>query len=262
MIAKGAFAVGEHRVLLHRAGELVEGAQLADRVSPTTEPVVGETEQFPHRGGARRDLHEIAKRRECVAVALAVIGASRICQAELDAGDVAWGGSLAKLARNIERHLALALVSDRAGIWNDSPRHRGGTSLRGRALPSPIVGIAPSALGHGYYLAAADGRVYAFGRAFGGRGDVHLATPVVAIADRADLLTGLAPPGCRLRHCFMLDSAGFFASLANRLLLAAALPTARQIALWDRLLIPVSRLLDRLTGFRFGKTVVAVWQRR
>jgi SAM-dependent methyltransferase len=77
----------------------------------------------------------------------------------------------------------------------------------------------------------------------------------------ATSLAALAPPGCRLRRSLMLDSAGFFASLANRLLLAAALPTPGQIAFWDKVLVPISRVLDRITFHRFGKTVVTVWRR-
>ncbi|HVC56241.1 MAG TPA: class I SAM-dependent methyltransferase [Stellaceae bacterium] len=77
--------------------------------------------------------------------------------------------------------------------------------------------------------------------------------------DRASLAR-LAPPGCRLIASPMLDSAGFFASLANRLLLAAAMPSPRQIAVWDKWLVPLSRHLDAALGHRFGKTVVAVWR--
>ena len=73
------------------------------------------------------------------------------------------------------------------------------------------------------------------------------------------MLTGIAPPGFRLQACRMLDSAGFFASLANRLLLRAAQPSRSEIEFWDRLLVPLSRLTDRATGFRFGKTILAVW---
>jgi hypothetical protein len=58
----------------------------------------------------------------------------------------------------------------------------------------------------------------------------------------------------------MLDCAGFFASLANRLLLSKALPSPRQIAVWDRFLVPLSRRFDVLLGHRFGKTVVAIWR--
>jgi SAM-dependent methyltransferase len=77
--------------------------------------------------------------------------------------------------------------------------------------------------------------------------------------DRASL-SALTPPGTRLEICLMLDSAGFFASLANRAVLAAALPSPRQIAVWDKFLVPISRRLDRATGHNFGKTVVAVWR--
>lgn len=74
-------------------------------------------------------------------------------------------------------------------------------------------------------------------------------------------LTALEPPGCRLHTCLMLDAAGFFASLANAALLQASIPSERQIRVWDGCLVPISRVLDRCTGHRFGKTVVAVWSR-
>jgi SAM-dependent methyltransferase len=73
-------------------------------------------------------------------------------------------------------------------------------------------------------------------------------------------LAALTPPDSDLAACFMLDCAGFFASLANAVLLSAALPSQRQIAVWDRVLVPISRALDRATGHKFGKTVVAVWR--
>ncbi len=73
-------------------------------------------------------------------------------------------------------------------------------------------------------------------------------------------LCALSPEGCRLETFLMLDCTGFFASLANRIMLRTALPTKRQIAVWDKLLIPVSRRLDPLTGHKFGKTALAVWR--
>jgi SAM-dependent methyltransferase len=68
-----------------------------------------------------------------------------------------------------------------------------------------------------------------------------------------------APAAARLRRCRMLDSVGFFASLGNRVFLRSAQPTAGEIALWDRAMVPISRLLDPLLGYRFGKSVLAVW---
>jgi SAM-dependent methyltransferase len=74
-------------------------------------------------------------------------------------------------------------------------------------------------------------------------------------------LGALRPPGLEVEDCFYLDSAGTLLSLANRLMLRASAPTESQILLWDRVVIPVSRVLDRLLAYRVGKTVVAVWRR-
>lgn len=62
----------------------------------------------------------------------------------------------------------------------------------------------------------------------------------------------------RLRY---LDSVGMLASLGNRLVLRSAMPNPRQIAVWDRLMVPGSKVLDRLTGYAVGKSVLGVWRR-
>jgi len=74
-------------------------------------------------------------------------------------------------------------------------------------------------------------------------------------------LVGLAPDGLVCRRAAYLDSVGLLLSLGNRLLLRRDLPSAAQIAFWDRRIIPLSRILDRLTGHRLGKTVLCVWRR-
>jgi SAM-dependent methyltransferase len=73
-------------------------------------------------------------------------------------------------------------------------------------------------------------------------------------------LGALTPQGVRLATAFYLDSVGLLASAANRLLLRQSLPSARQIQVWDRLMVPCSRWLDPFTGYRAGKSVVAVWE--
>jgi SAM-dependent methyltransferase len=72
-------------------------------------------------------------------------------------------------------------------------------------------------------------------------------------------MRALSPPGLSLHRVRYLDAAGMLASMANRWLLHRDLPTARQIATWDRLLVPVSRWLDPLFAHRLGKTVLAIW---
>ncbi len=75
----------------------------------------------------------------------------------------------------------------------------------------------------------------------------------------AKALANLRPAGGYLKSKFYLDSIGLLASIGNRLLLKSSMPTPGQIAIWDRCMVPLSRWLDPLLGYRVGKTVVGVW---
>lgn len=57
-----------------------------------------------------------------------------------------------------------------------------------------------------------------------------------------------------------LDSVGAILSAANRWLLRSPTPTPRQIWFWDHFVVPTSRVLDPLFGYRVGKTIVGVWR--
>lgn len=74
-------------------------------------------------------------------------------------------------------------------------------------------------------------------------------------------LQELRPPGTRAVLARYLDSVGLLASLANRLILRNAMPTAGQIRTWDGYMVPCSRVLDPMFRYRLGKTVVLVWRR-
>jgi SAM-dependent methyltransferase len=74
-------------------------------------------------------------------------------------------------------------------------------------------------------------------------------------------LAALSPAGARLVELRYLDSVGLLASLGNRLLLRAPLPSPAQIRLWDGWMVPASRILDPLSLGRLGKSIVAVWER-
>lgn len=63
----------------------------------------------------------------------------------------------------------------------------------------------------------------------------------------------------RLRY---LDAVGMLASLGNRLLLRRSMPNAGQIAAWDKLMVPCSRLVDPVLGYRVGKSVLGIWKKR
>lgn len=60
---------------------------------------------------------------------------------------------------------------------------------------------------------------------------------------------------------FYLDSVGMAASLANRWFVRRPVPDAGGIRLWDRVVIPLSRVFDLLTFHCMGKSLVGVWRR-
>lgn len=74
-------------------------------------------------------------------------------------------------------------------------------------------------------------------------------------------LAALTPRPLVPTRCVYLDSVGLLASLGNRLLLRHSMPGARQIAFWDRVLVPGSRLVDPLVRYSLGKSVLCVWRR-
>lgn len=73
-------------------------------------------------------------------------------------------------------------------------------------------------------------------------------------------LSQLSPPGLSLMEIKYLDSVGLLASLSNRYL-RQSMPTREQIKLWDSWMVPLSRWVDPLTRYRFGKSVLCVWRK-
>jgi SAM-dependent methyltransferase len=58
-----------------------------------------------------------------------------------------------------------------------------------------------------------------------------------------------------------LDCVGALASLGNRFVLRSNIPSAKQLAVWDKLMIPLSKVMDPLLGYRAGKSVLGVWRK-
>jgi SAM-dependent methyltransferase len=73
-------------------------------------------------------------------------------------------------------------------------------------------------------------------------------------------LSGVVPAGLTRVTVRYLDAVGLLASAANRVLLRQRLPDRRQLALWDGWMVPLSRAVDPLLGFRVGKSILGVWR--
>ena len=72
------------------------------------------------------------------------------------------------------------------------------------------------------------------------------------------MLLSAIPDGYIVREMKYLDSVGMLASLANKLFIKSDTPTESQIQMWDKLMVKTSLVLDKLIGYKFGKTLVCV----
>lgn len=77
-----------------------------------------------------------------------------------------------------------------------------------------------------------------------------------------DLLTSRIPNDLCIEKLYYLDSVGYFLSLFNKIFLKQSLPTLKQIQFWDRVIIPISKILDPLFGFNFGKSLLLIAQKK
>ncbi len=75
------------------------------------------------------------------------------------------------------------------------------------------------------------------------------------------MLAELTTPMLSVERLRYLDSVGYFASLANRLMLRQSMPTLNQIRVWDGVMVPVSKVLDPLLGYKAGKSVLCIWRK-
>jgi SAM-dependent methyltransferase len=75
-------------------------------------------------------------------------------------------------------------------------------------------------------------------------------------------LAHVAPPELEPVRIDYLDAVGVLLSLGNRVALRQRNPAQGQVLVWDRVAVPMSRILDAMLRYRAGKSVLAVWRRR
>jgi SAM-dependent methyltransferase len=75
-------------------------------------------------------------------------------------------------------------------------------------------------------------------------------------------LKKIIPSSLRLESLRYLDSVGATLSMTNRFYLKQSYPTKSQILFWDRRIIPLSKIFDRLTGYSIGKSILGIWTKR
>jgi len=78
----------------------------------------------------------------------------------------------------------------------------------------------------------------------------------------ASTLRMVVPDSLEEKKIFYLESMGIPLLMINKLFSRKSYPTRSVVKAWDRMLIPVSRLVDRLVFHRIGKTIIGIWQKK
>jgi 2-polyprenyl-3-methyl-5-hydroxy-6-metoxy-1,4-benzoquinol methylase len=71
------------------------------------------------------------------------------------------------------------------------------------------------------------------------------------------MLVDIIPDSLQIESVRYFDSIGFFLSLGNQIL-KSRMPTQKQLSFWDRKIVPMSKIFDPLTGYKFGKSLLLV----
>src|SRR5215203_398528 len=75
------------------------------------------------------------------------------------------------------------------------------------------------------------------------------------------MLLKVAPADLKLKKMIYLDSMGLLASILNKFLLKQKYPTYKQVQIWDKTLVKISKITDLVINHQTGKTLIAVWQK-
>lgn len=57
------------------------------------------------------------------------------------------------------------------------------------------------------------------------------------------------------------DSVGYFAALMNKLFLRQQYPTIKQVLFWDKWMVPLSTVTDKICLHAFGKSIITIWKK-
>jgi cyclopropane fatty-acyl-phospholipid synthase-like methyltransferase len=76
------------------------------------------------------------------------------------------------------------------------------------------------------------------------------------------MLQQITPDELTMKSSRYYDTIGFFASVVNKLFLRQKYPTMKQVLFWDRWMVPVSKVTDKLCFHTFGKSIIGIWEKK
>lgn len=75
------------------------------------------------------------------------------------------------------------------------------------------------------------------------------------------MLNNIIPQNLKCIQLNYIDSIGLIATLANRFVLKSKMPNQKQILIWDKFMVPISRILDSMIQYSIGKSILGIWQK-
>ena len=73
------------------------------------------------------------------------------------------------------------------------------------------------------------------------------------------MFSNLLPDNMKIEKIYYLDSCGFFLSLLNKIILNRN-PKEHEIKTWDKYIVPISTIFDKITFNFFGKSIVCIYK--
>lgn len=71
-----------------------------------------------------------------------------------------------------------------------------------------------------------------------------------------------AVPGALVQKKLLyLESGGTVLLLLAKLFKKESHPSLKQVLFWDRTVVPVSKVLDKMIGYSYGKTIIGIWEK-
>ncbi len=74
-------------------------------------------------------------------------------------------------------------------------------------------------------------------------------------------LCALAPAEMKLIQLRFLDMFGMFLSVGNKWILKKPYPSLGQIQFWDKRIVPLSKVFDKLTRYWRGRSILGIWEK-
>jgi 2-polyprenyl-3-methyl-5-hydroxy-6-metoxy-1,4-benzoquinol methylase len=74
-------------------------------------------------------------------------------------------------------------------------------------------------------------------------------------------LKAVIPGGMKQEKLLYLESGGTLLLLMAKLFKKDSHPSLKQVLFWDKTVVPASKILDKMIGYSYGKTIIGIWEK-